>query len=97
VNRARQAWPAARGGLLHFNEKKPGPRGPGLKFASVGALANHLPEGKNCAPAIAKSGRITANRMLRSGRALCKGPPRCTTWKRACQPCATDRSSGQVT
>src|ERR1700736_5519187 len=53
VNRARVKLgrrPAAV--CWHFNEKKPGPRGPGLKFASVGALANHLPEGKNCAPAI---------------------------------------------
>jgi hypothetical protein len=37
-------------------QKKPGPRGPGLKFASVGAPANHLPEGKNCARAIANLG-----------------------------------------
>src|SRR5579872_66866 len=44
-------------------EKKPGPRGPGFKFASVGAPANHLPEGKNCGPAAAKSGRIAAHRL----------------------------------
>src|SRR4029077_11365362 len=45
--------------------KKPGPRGPGLKFASVGAPANHLPEGKNCAHGVANLGG-SRPRMSRS-------------------------------
>jgi hypothetical protein len=41
-------------------QKKPGPYGPGLKFASVGAPANHLPEGKKLRACGNQSGRITA-------------------------------------
>src|ERR1700722_5958293 len=97
VNRARQAWPAACGGLLHFNEKKPGPRGPGLKFASVGALANHLPEGKNCTTAVAKSGRIAATACRTAEQHYAKGYRVAQHGSRHASHALPARSSGQVT
>src|SRR3984885_6992965 len=54
--------------------KKPGPRGPGLKFASVGAPANHLPEGKNCAHAVANLGG-SRPRMSRSNACIMQTDP----------------------
>src|ERR1700733_6493891 len=54
--------------------KKPGPRGPGLKFASVGAPANHLPEGKNCAHAVANLGG-SRPRMSRSKTCMMQTHP----------------------
>jgi hypothetical protein len=85
--------PAARTGALHgqgASAKKPGPCGPGLKFASVGAPANHLPEGKKLPTSDCQSGRITVNRRSDSRTALCKAIPRRTTWWPACQPCAAN-------
>jgi hypothetical protein len=68
--------------------KKPGPRGPGLKFASVGAPANHLPEGKKLRASGNQSGRITAPACHAARCLYCKFIPRRTTRQLTCQPCA---------
>jgi hypothetical protein len=68
--------------------KKPGPHGPGLKFASVGAPANRLPEGKKLPTSDNPSGRIKVNRVASSTTTVCKALPRRTTRRGACQPCA---------
>src|ERR1700722_8211092 len=53
--------------LMSREQKKPGPPGPGLKFASVGAPANHLPEGKKLPAYGCQSGRITAPHVTQQG------------------------------
>jgi hypothetical protein len=74
--------------LACAQQKKPGPCGPGLKFASVGAPANHLPEGKKLRARGSQSGRITAPACHAARSLYCKLIPRCTTRQLTCQPCA---------